>query len=264
MKRIMVFLVLLLVIPSVSQAEKIESPLKMEELSIKILPEFAYHPLDQEEKHAPLLIGYQGTLVNTLDHSIKGKIEIPLPMKEKNFRIGYVADYSSDLTQKHEIEYEVDQQKGTISWITSEEIKPQQRYKFIIEFYTDSLNVKKEKRTLAYQFTSFADTGLVTISIMGPYKAKDMRLTPPPPQTHGDDKNTFNYYFQDMKAGEKKSLTLTYNRSETIPTMELMKDKSSGNAKSKQNYVVIGSFSGIGLLMAGSLLILLKKRKIRD
>lgn len=260
----MSFLLLyILLFPSVSMAENAESPLRMEELSIKILPEFAFHPLDQKKVHPPLLVGYQGALINNLDHSIKGRIEIPLPMNEQNFRIGYVADYSTDLTKANEIKYVVDKEKGTISWTTSGEIKPQERYKFIIEFYTDSLKVNKDNRSLFYQFKSFADIGLVTISITQPNKAKNIKLTPPPAET-GHEENTFTYYFQNMKSGEEQSFTLTYDRNETRPMMEhtdeKIPSKENGNNKKTSN-VVIGAFSGISLLLAGTLAILIKHRK---
>ena len=148
----------------------------MEELSIKIMPEFAYHPNDEKKEHPPLLIGYQGTMLNQSEQPQKGQIEIPLPMDDKNFRIGYVADYSSDLSKVYEIEYIIDQEKGTISWTTSEEIQPNEVYKFVVEYYTDKIKVEKEKKSLAYQFKSFADIGLFNVSFIQPLKQKILYL----------------------------------------------------------------------------------------
>jgi hypothetical protein len=254
-------LISLLLLPSVSLAETTSNPLNMEELSIKVLPEFVFHPLDHKKKHPPLLIGYQGTLVNSLDHSSQGRIEIPLPMNEKNFQIGYVADYSSDLSKTHEIEYTVDKSKGTISWTTSEKINPQGRYKFIIEFYTDSLKVTKDKRLLDFHFKSFADIRLVSMTITQPYKATNLKLTPAPKETsHDEGANTSTYFFQNVKAGDEKSFTLSYNRQEAKPLMELINEKSASINK-KNNYVMIASISGVSLLAAGTIAILLKKRK---
>ncbi|MDQ1001150.1 hypothetical protein QFZ28_001550 [Neobacillus niacini] len=130
---------LLLLNPAMIAGEENQNILTMEELSIKVMPEFSYHPNDFKKEKPPLLIGYQGTMRNLTEQPQKGKIELPLPMEETNFRIGYVADYSSDLSKVYEIEYIIDQKKGTISWTTSEEIQPNDVYKFVVEFYTDSI-----------------------------------------------------------------------------------------------------------------------------
>lgn len=153
-------------------AEEELNVLTMEELSIKVMPEFTYHPNDDKKDHPPLLIGYQGTMRNQSEQPQKGQIEIPLPMGDKNFRIGYAADYSSDLTKVYEIEYIMDPNKGTISWTTSEEIKPNDVYKFVIEFFTDTISVEKKKKTLSYQFKSFTDIGLFNVSFIEPPKGR--------------------------------------------------------------------------------------------
>ncbi|MBO0960312.1 hypothetical protein J1P26_11420 [Neobacillus sp. MM2021_6] len=258
---VIVSIVLAFICPTSSYAQN-ETILKMEELSVRVMPEYAYHPNDQKKDHAPLLIGYQGSMVNDSDQPQKGKIEIPLPMDEKDFRVGYVADYSSDLRTTYEIEYVIDREKGTISWTTSEEIAPKERYKFVIEFYSDSLKVHKEKKSLSYQFKSFADIGLVNVIFTKPSKAKNMKLTPAPEekQNHGTEDQTFSYLFQDVKAGEEKNFTLSYERREPRPTTELNeRDLSEGNRKSTG--LALGAFSGISVISVGALTILLKKRK---
>lgn len=261
------FLICLSLLPSVSLAENVNSPLSMDELSIKILPEFAFHPADKNRTHPPLLVGYQGTLINKLDHSVKGRIQIPLPIHEKNFRIGYVADYSSDLKKAYQIQYTLDKRKGVITWTTTEPIESQGRYKFIIEFYTDSLIVNKDKRSLFYKFKSFADIGLVDISITQPSQSKNVKLNPSPAE-NGHNDNTFTYYFQKVKAGEEKKFTLTYNRSETKTTMQLLnakkpnKEKESNTRSAKKpNYLVTGSIGGAGLLLTSTFILFIKNRK---
>jgi hypothetical protein len=250
--------------PSMSFAES-KSILIMEELSIQVMPEFAYHPNDNKKEHPPLLIGYQGSMVNNSDHPQKGKIEIPLPMEKENFRIGYVADYSSNFSKAYEIEYIIDPEKGTISWTTSEEIKPNERYKFVIEFYSDSIETNKEKKSLQYEFKSFADIELVSLTFTQPQKAKKVKITPAPEekQNHGIEENTYSYLYHQVKAGDVKNFVLTYVRSESKPVTELMNNETMDvdvNEK-KSNRFAIGAFSGIGVLSAGAITILLRKRK---
>ena len=259
---------LLLLNPSVTAGEESRNILTMEELSIKVMPEFAYHPNNVNKEHPPLLIGYQGTMRNLSEQPQKGQIELPLPMEDKNFRIGYVADYSSDLSKVFEIEYIIDQEKGTISWKTSEDIQPNDVYKFVVEFYTDAIMADKEKKTLSYQFKSFADIGLLNISFIQPLKATKVVLTPAPEEkkTHADEEGVYSYFFQGVKAGEENTFTLTYERNETKPSIELM-DKQEQQpidpVKNKKNPATlsIAAVSGVGLLAAGAFTYLFKRKR---
>ena len=259
---------LLLVNPSITAGEENQNILTIEELSIKVMPEFAYHPNDVNKEHPPLLIGYQGTMRNLSEQPQKGQIELPLPMEDKNFRIGYVADYSSDLSKVFEIEYIIDQEKGTISWTTSEEIQPNGVYKFVVEFYTDTIMVDKERKTLSCQFKSFADIGLINISFIQPLKAKKVVLTPAPEEkkTHAAEEGVYSYFFQGVKAGEEKRFTLTYERNEKRPTIEMM-DKQEQQpidpVKTKKSSATlsIAAISGVGLLAAGAFTYLFKRKR---
>jgi hypothetical protein len=74
-----ILLGLLLLVPLIAAAEEKSDTLRMEELAIQVMPEFANHPKDKEKGQPPLLIGYQGTLINHTNQPQKGRIEIPLP-----------------------------------------------------------------------------------------------------------------------------------------------------------------------------------------
>jgi hypothetical protein len=249
-------------------AEENPNILRMEELSIKVMPEFAYHPNDIEKENPSLLIGYQGTMRNRSEQPQKGQIEIPLPIEDKNFRIGYVADYSSDLSEVYEIEYILDQEKGTISWTTSEEIQPNDSYKFVIEFYTDNIVAEKEKKSLSYQFKSFTDIGLFNVSFLEPLMAEKVVLNPAPEEknTHGDEKGVHLYFFQGVKAGEEKSFTLTYERDETAPTIEMMEKQEKQPIDTVENkkspaILSITAVSGISVIAAGAFAFFMKRKR---
>ena len=247
--------------PSICFAEENANIFNLEELTIQIMPEFAYHPNDQQKENPPVLIGYHGYMVNNSDQPQRGQIEIPLPMADEEVQIGYVADYSSDLKNVYELEYALDRKQGVITWTTSEEIQPQERYKFVIEFYSDALTVQQAKKSLKYQFTSFADIGLLNVVVTKPDKAKNMRLTPEAnDRSHADGENTFSYLFQDVKAGDEKSFSLQYERSEEKPDLELMATEKITKEK-KWNNLAVGAFSGVSLLSASAIVILIKKRK---
>lgn len=259
---------LLLLNPAIISGEENQNILTMEELSIKVMPEYAYHPNDVKKEHPPLLIGYQGTMRNLSEQPQKGQIELPLPMEDKNFRIGYVADYSSDLSKVYEIEYIVDQEKGTISWTTSEEIQPNDVYKFVVEFYTDTIKADKAKKTLSYQFKSFTDIGLFNISFIEPLQAKKVELTPAPEEkkTHADEEGVYSYFFRGIKAGEEKRFTLSYERNETKPAIELMEKQEQQpidtvKNKKKPAILSIAAVSGVGLLSAGAFTYFVKRKR---
>ena len=226
---------LLITLPGVALAVEKQNPLQMEELTIQVMSEFAYHPGDKKKNNPPLLVGYHGALINNTDQPQQGQIEIPLPMGDENFKIGFVADYSRDLTEMTEIEYELDKELGTISWSTSEEIQPQELYKFVIEYYTDSVKETKDGNTLEYHFESFSEIGLLNLIIVEPLNTDSFKLNPEA-ETH--QKNTYNmnmflYQSQGMKPGEEKTINLEYERSEERTTGEIMDDMGGTSAANK-------------------------------
>jgi hypothetical protein len=259
------FCLLLMINPLITVAEENKNILTFEELSIKIMPEFAYHPKDEKKDHPPLLIGYQGTMLNNTDQPQQGQIEIPLPMDEKNFRIGYVADYSSDLSKVYEIEYIINEELGTISWTTSEEIQPKEVYKFVVEYYTDNLTVNKDKKSLDYQFQSFADISLFNVSFIQPLMAENIVLDPAPEkkETHADEEGIFSYNYQGVKAGDSKNFSLNYERSESKPTVEFVDDKPAQSKEEKKgfNKLEIAAFGVIGLIMIGGMTVLIRRNR---
>jgi hypothetical protein len=274
MKLIMAIILLFIFqLPGEGSAESKSNVLNMEELTIQVMPEYSYHPKDKKN-NPPLLVGYHGALKNNAEEAQKGQVVIPLPMDEKNFRIGFVADYSRDLTEMNEIEYELDQENGTISWETSEEIQPQEIYKFVIEYYTDSIKEKDDTKMLTYDFENFADIGLLNLIFVEPLNAESFNLEPASEQHQKNsyNMNMFLYQSQGMKPGEAKNISLEYKRSETRTTAEIM-EAMSGDAKKagtvKQNeeemplWLVITVVGSVTVLAAVLLIFIMKKKKVK-
>lgn len=261
---------LMLLLPSFAFANTNETVLKMEELSIQVMPEYSFHPEDKAKDKAPLLIGLHGTLINNSDKPQKGQIEIPLPLKAKDFKIGYVADYNRDQTNMYEIEYEIDKNNGTISWTTSEEVQPGELYKFVIEYYTNDIKVNEENHTLTYKFESFADIGMVRVLFLEPLKTDSFSLTPAAEshQENGYGMNMFIYQYQSMKPGDVKEYTLKYERTETKTTMDIMNEMGNQTAAKgveKDNEtlpigVIISVIVGVCVVIAVVLIFILKKK----
>lgn len=255
MRAFILFLVVAL--PGVVFAE--DNPLQMEELTIQVLPEYSYHPETENNDYPPLLIGYHGALLNTTDEPLKGQVEIPLPTTEKGFKLGFVADYAADLSEMYEIEYVLDEEKGTISWETSREIEPQEMYKFVIEYYTESIQESEGKNKLEYQFTSFADIGLMNLIFVEPLKTEKFELEPAAEthQKNGYNMNMFLYQVSGMKAGEERSVVLNYERLDDRTTMEIMEEMAGSTgqqATAKKNEEVIPTGT-IVMVIAGTALV---------
>jgi hypothetical protein len=254
--------------PAMASAES-AAPLQMEELTVQVMPEFAYHPKDNKQSHPPLLVGYHGSLKNNTGEPQRGQVEIPLPMTDKNFKLGFVADYSRDLTEMNEIEYEINKDAGTISWTTSEEIQPQELYKFVIEYYTDSIKEGSESNTLEYNFQSFSDIGLMNLIIVEPLKTESFKLKP---EAESHQKNSYNmnmfiYQSQGMQLGEEKDISLEYVRAETRTTGEIMEEMAgppaAGAATKNEESVptwMMGAIAGSVTAAAGLLILFLKRR----
>ncbi len=259
-------------IPGHTKAETEAPILKMEELNIQVMPEYAKHPKDKDSEYLPLLIGYHGTLMNTTDKPQKGQIAIPLPMNESDFRIGFVAEYSRDLSELNDIEYKIDEKTGMILWETKEEIQPNEPYKFVIEYYTSQLKANKDTKTLTYKFRSFTDIGLVSVVFLEPLKTESFKLTPSADshQENGYGMNLFLYQFQGIKLDETKEFKLEYKRPETRTTMQMMEamagNTAHGDAPVKKNetmniWLIISIVGGISILAAIVIVILMKKNK---
>ncbi len=254
-----------------AEKQATDGVLQMEELSVQVMPEYAYHPKDKKRKEPSVLIGYHGTLMNTSDQAQKGQVQLPLPIGEKNFRIGFVADYSSDLKEMAEIEYSLDKKTGILSWTTTNKIQPGDFYKFVVEFYIDPLTVREDKKELTYSFESFADIGLLNIIFLEPLKASDMKLNPAP-EIHQENPygmNMFIYQYQGVKRKDEKTFNLTYTRSTTKTTMELMENMAGESAKVstvKENERmpigwVFGTVGATTVVSGGVLVLLMKRRK---
>ncbi|WHX39698.1 hypothetical protein QNH36_18770 [Mesobacillus sp. AQ2] len=260
-------------LPGLAEAEAKPDVLNMEELTIQVMPEYSYHPKDKK-KNPPLLVGYHGALKNNAEQPQKGQVVVPLPMDEKNFRIGFAGDYSRDLTEMNEIEYELDQEKGTISWETSEEIQPGEIYKFVIEYYTDSISEKDGTKELAYDFTNFTEIGLLNLIFVEPLNSESFKLEPASEQQQKNsyNMNMFLYQSQGMKAGEAKNIKLEYKRTDDRTTAEIMEDMA-GDAKKagtvKQNdekmplWLVITVVGSITIIAALLLIFFMKRQKTK-
>lgn len=268
--QLIILMLLSTLTPFAANAEENKSVLQMDELSVQVMPEYAHHPKDKDKTKPNVLYGYHGSLINKSDKPQKGRIEIPLPMNETNFRIGFVADYSADLSEMHEIEYEVNKKAQTISWTTSTEIQPEEMYKFVVEFYVDELKVKDDQKSFDFTFKSFADIGLLNIIVLEPLNTESIKMEPAAQNVQENPYGMKMYItqFQGVKPTEKKTFKVDYKRSDdrtTASIIEEMMGKTENVAATKKTEklpiaMIAGVLGGSTALLAFVLFLILKKR----
>lgn len=258
--------------PGMTKAEtEKKDPFQIEQLNIQVLPEYSYFSEDDNKDQPPLLFGYHVTVINTSDTHQKAHIELPLPFKEKDFKINAVGEYSSDLEKVNEVEYKFNENTGIVSWETKEEIEPQGTYKYVIEFYTNSIQESEGTKTFSYHFKSFADIGTVNLTFVEPLMTDSFTLEPTPEkhQQNSMNVNMYSYSFQGLKSGEEKTILMNYERIESRTTSELllaMADSDYHHGATEKQVIkvpgwkiaiVVGS---VTLIAAAILLVILRSR----
>ncbi|MGG3469960.1 hypothetical protein ABES02_21060 [Neobacillus pocheonensis] len=246
------------------QAEKF--PFK--EMQIQVMPEFDY-PEDWGSKDVPsLLVGQYGTIKNKSGQDYDGKIEIPAPAMEKGFEAYLVAEFPEDDKPEVQRPYDVDKEKGLITWKPAKPIKNNESYKFVIEYYTKTIDVKSNKK-FTYELKRNADIEQLDVIFYAPMNAKEITLEP---KSQSNSKNEYGeelYYYQykNVKANDSLKYSFSYKKDGTESTMEAINKqqppndenhtgvsgtatdqvKKTGSDNSKQPIIGVGGASIIGL-----------------
>ncbi|MCL6571410.1 MAG: hypothetical protein K6T88_06950 [Bacillus sp. (in: Bacteria)] len=248
------------------QAEKF--PFK--EMQVQVMPEFDY-PEDWTKDIPSLLIGQYGTITNKSGQDYDGKIEIPVPAKEKGFNAFLVAEFPEENKPEVQRPYDVDQEKGIISWKPEKPIKNNETYQFVIEYYTQSI-VVEDKKSFTYELLNNANIDLLDVVFYAPMNAKDIVLEP---KTENNEKSEYGeelYYYQykDEKVGDGLKYSFSYTKEGTESTLEAINKQqvpddadhegvsatdqvNGGSTNSNKPIIGVGSalIIGISLIIAG-------------
>ncbi|PLS01723.1 hypothetical protein [Neobacillus cucumis] len=211
---------------TVFQAEKF--PFK--EMQVQVMPEFDY-PDGWGSRDVPsLLVGEYGTITNKSGLDYEGKIEIPVPSMEKGFMASLVAEFPEENKPEVQRPYDVDKEKGFISWKPSKSIKNNETYKFVIEYYTKTIDVKEQK-SFTYQLINHAGINQLDVIFYSPMDAKAIKLEP---KTANNTKSEYGeelYYYQykNVKANENLTYSFSYKKEGTESTMEAINKQQPPN-----------------------------------
>ncbi|WHY90482.1 hypothetical protein QNK12_22815 [Neobacillus cucumis] len=199
------------------------------EMQIQVMPEFDY-PEDWPKGTPSLLVGQYGTITNKSGQDFNGKVEIPVPAKEKNFQAYLVAEFPDVNKPEVQRPYDVDQEKGIVTWKPKNPIKNNQTYRFVIEYYTNSIK-DTDKKSFTYKLKNNSEIKQLDVIFYAPMKAKEIQMNPKPQNTekseYGED--LFYYQYKNVKIGDSMKYSFSYKKSGTESTMAAINKQQAPN-----------------------------------
>ncbi|NHM32214.1 hypothetical protein [Neobacillus terrae] len=199
------------------------------ELQIQVMPEFDY-PDNWPKDQPSLLVGQYGTIINKSGTDFDGKIEIPVPVKEKSFQVYLVAEFPSQDKPEVQRPYEVDKEKGVVSWKPQKPIKNNESYRFVVEYYSNPIDVKDTKR-FSFNFKNYADTDLMDVIFYAPISAKEIQLDPKPQNSSKSEYGEPIYYYsyKNVKKGNSLDYKVSYKKKDNESTLSAIDKKQPPN-----------------------------------
>lgn len=216
--------------PSVS-AETTFQPDKFPytEMQIQIMPEFDY-PENWPKDTPSLLVGQYGTFTNKSGQDFDGKIELALPVNAQGFQAYLVAEFPEENQPEVQRPFDVDKEKGIISWKPSKAIKNNESYRFVVEYYTSAVEVK-DKRSFTYEYNNPTEIGTLDVIFYAPMDAKEITLEPKAPNNSTSEYGEELYYYQykDVKVGESYKYSFSYQKDGFKSTLDAINEKQPPN-----------------------------------
>lgn len=211
------------IIPSVA-AENLFNPEKFpySEMQIQVMPEFDY-PENWPKDTPSLLIGEYGTFTNKSGQDFDGKIEVAVPVSDKGFQAYLVAEFPEENQPEVQRPFDVDKERGTISWKPSKPIKNNESYRFVLEYYTSTVEVK-DQRSFTYDFTNPSQIETLDVIFYAPMNAEEISLNPKAPNNSKSDygEELFYYQYKNVKAGEKLTYSFSYKKEGFESTLDVI------------------------------------------
>lgn len=217
-------------IPSASAEEGFPTEkFPYKEMQIQVMPEFDY-PEKWPEDQPSLLLGYYGTFTNNTGADFNGEIEFPAPVSDKNFEIYLVAEFPNDDKPEVQRPFEIDKDKGVVTWKPAEPIKKGKTYSFVVEYYTSDIEVADSKK-FNFIYENLADTEALDIVVYAPLKSKDFKIEPAATSTTDSEygEKLHIYQFKNKKQGEAVNITATYVKADHTSTLKTISEQTPPN-----------------------------------
>jgi hypothetical protein len=235
LKRLASFVIITLIltnlaIPSASAAESFPiEKFPYKEMQIQVMPEFDY-PEKWPEDQPSLLVGYYGTFTNKTGKDFNGEIEFPAPVNDKNFEVYLVAEFPSQDKPEVQRPFEINKEKGVVTWKPEKPIQKDKTYSFVVEYYTNPFEVKDTKK-FSFNYVNPIDTEKLDIVVYAPLKSEDFKVEPAATSTTESDygEKLHIYQFTNMKKDEAINITATYVKKDNKSTLSAISEQTPPN-----------------------------------
>lgn len=189
------------------------------EMQIQVMPEFDY-PEKWPEDQPSLLVGYYGTFTNKTGKDYNEEIEFPVPVKDKNFEIYLVAEFPSDDEPEVQRPFEINKEKGVVTWKPSKAIEKDKTYRFVVEYYTNPFEVGDSKK-FTFNYVNPTDIEKLDIIMYAPLNSKDFKIDPVAANTSESDYGEKLYFYQysNVKKDESVNLSVSYTKKDNKSTL---------------------------------------------
>lgn len=245
------------------------------EMQIQVMPEFDY-PDNWPKDQPSLLVGNYGTYENKTGSDYNGEIEFPIPVNDKNFQIYLVAEFPAADKPEVQRPFEINKEKGVVTWKPSKAIKKDGTYQFVVEYYTNPFEAGDTKK-FNFEYVNPADVEKLDIIMYAPLNAKNFNTDPKAANTSKSDYGEELYYYQytNQKKGNSVKIATSYTKKDNESTLSLINKQnppddanhsgttatdqvangSTDNSKKAADQPIIGiggaSVIGVSLIIAG-------------
>ncbi|MHC0035956.1 hypothetical protein [Pseudoneobacillus sp. C159] len=229
LKKMMAFLLMAVLVtnislPNINAAENFPAEkFPYQEMQVQVMPEFDYPENWPKDKPA-LLIGYFGTFVNKSGAKYDGEISFPLPVDEPDFEVYLAAEFPKENQPEVQVDYRIDKEQKMIYWKPTKPIEKDAIYKYVIEYYSNPIDVQDQK-SFRYSFNSPADMEQLDIVVYAPINAKDFKMEPKATsETNSEYGEEIHYYqLKNIKKGADLAYKATYIKKDHTSSMSVIK-----------------------------------------
>lgn len=248
-KKIFSFIITLLIInltfvfQSVQAEENFQSEhFPYSEIQIQVMPEFD-NPAGWDEEQPSLLVGYYGTLVNKSGNDYDGVLEFPLPLDSTGFELYLVAEFQEENQPEVQLNYEINTEKGVISWKPTKPISKDESYQFVVEYYANPFMIAEQK-SFTYSFEAKSVFEKVDILFLAPFNSEDFSINKEAVNISKSEygEQIYQYEYTNVEPGNVLDFLVTYKKEDNSTTLS---EINSGQIPNDETHAGVqeGSFA---------------------
>lgn len=131
---------------------------------------------------------------------------------------------------------------------------------FFIDFQYSPFKVKENsERSFTYRIETTHDTHILEVHIQKPFRSEQFQINPPGKEYEKDNFKFYKYKFKNVKAGEERSFSISYFKSDVLPSVDIQFSvmSSPGFFKGFTGELILG----LGIVVLGALWVYRKKKK---